>query len=183
MPLSEPAEREHLHTRSYEFQGYRRSDGLWDIEGRLVDTKGYKFDNNDRGVIQPGEALHDMQVRMTVDDRFVIRGVEATTNAGPYGVCPAIAENYRKLEGKRIATGWRKTLKDLFGGTEGCTHITELLGAMATVAFQTIYPVLAKEGKTRPAQGIRPLLIDSCHAFRSDGAIVQREWPEHYTGE
>lgn len=183
MPLSQPAAREHLHTRAYEFDGYRRADGLWDIEGRLVDTKGYTFENKERGQIPPGEALHDMEVRLTVDDRFVIREVEATTNAGPFGICPAIATNYKKLEGKRIATGWRKTLKELFAGTEGCTHITELLGAMATVAFQTIYPVLAKEGKVKPAPGKRPLLLDSCHAFKSDGPVVKREWPEHYTGE
>lgn len=183
MPLSEPAARERMHTRRYEFDGYRRDDGLWDIEGRIVDTKGYTFENKDRGAIPPGEALHDMEVRLTVDDRFVIRAVEASTNAGPYTVCPHVVANYRKLEGKRIATGWRKTLKELFAGTEGCTHITELLGAMATVAFQTIYPVLAREGKTRPAPGTRPLLIDSCHAFRADGPVVKREWPEHYTGD
>jgi hypothetical protein len=183
MPLSEPAEREQLHTRTYEFAGFRRTDGLWDIEGRIVDTKGYTFTNTERGEIQPGEPLHDMQVRLTVDDRFIVRAVEVCTNAGPFGVCPAIAANYWKLEGKRIATGWRKTLKELFAGTEGCTHITELLGAMATPAFQTIYPVLQKEGKIRSIQGSRPPLIDSCHAFRSDGPVVKREWPDHYTGD
>jgi len=26
-------------------------------------------------------------------------------------------------------------------------------------------------------------LIDSCHAFKSDGEIVRKQWPEHYTGE
>lgn len=183
MPLSPPAAREQLHTRSYEFGGYRRSDGLWDIEGRLVDTKGYPFQNKERGEIPPGEALHDMQVRLTVDDRFTIHAVEVTTEAGPFGVCPGITANYKKLEGKRLAMGWRKTLRQLFAGTEGCTHITELLGAMATVAFQTIYPVLAREGKTKPADGAKPALIGSCHAFRSDGRVVKREWPEHYTGE
>ena len=54
---------------------------------------------------------------------------------------------------------------------------------MATPAFQTIYPVLQKEGKIRSIQGSRPPLIDSCHALRSDGPVVAREWPEHYTGE
>lgn len=182
MPLSPPADREELHSRRYDFRGYRRADGLWDIEGRIVDTKGYPFENKDRGTIPPGEALHDMQVRLTIDEEFVVRDVEATTDAGPFHVCPAIAPNYRKLVGARVGSGWRRTLRDVVGGTEGCTHITEMLGAMATVAFQTLYPALARQGKLRPAPGKRPALIDSCHAFRGDGPIVRREWPRHYTG-
>ena len=55
MPLSPPAERERLHTRRYEFGGFRRKDGLWDIEGQLIDTKTYAFSNQYRGEIQSGE--------------------------------------------------------------------------------------------------------------------------------
>lgn len=182
MPLSQPTEREELHHRRYDFRGFRRADGLWDIEGRLCDIKAYPFENEDRGTIQPGEALHDMEIRLTIGEDFVVRDVEATTNSGPFHVCPAIAPNYRKLIGKRLGAGWRRTLRDEVGGTEGCTHLTEMLGAMATVAFQTLYPVLASEGKLKAASGRRPPLIDSCHAFRSDGPVVKREWPEHYSG-
>lgn len=182
MPLSPPAEREELHHRAYDFRGYRRSDGLWDIEGRIVDTKGYAFRNTERGTIAPGEPLHEMAVRLTLDDAFVIRAVEATTEAGPFGICPAVVETYRRLEGEQIGAGWRRTLKKLFAGREGCTHITELLGAMATVAFQTLYPVLQAEGKLAGSGGGRPALIDSCHALRADGPVVAREWPEHFTG-
>src|SRR3546814_4645690 len=61
MPLSPPVERTCLHNRTYDFHGYQRADGLWDIEGRIVDTKSYPFANQDRGEIPPGEALHDMR--------------------------------------------------------------------------------------------------------------------------
>ena len=85
----------------YAFDGFRRADGLWDIEGRIVDTKGYPFTNTERGEIQPGEPLHDMQVRLTVDDRFVVRGTSRSApTPGPFGVCPAIAANYKKLIGQ-----------------------------------------------------------------------------------
>lgn len=182
MPLSSPANREDLHQRRYDFRGYRRADGLWDVEGRIADTKSYGFANDDRAYIDPGEPLHDMEVRITLDDNFVVRDIEAVTHAGPFNTCPAIAPNYRKLIGKRMGAGWRRTLREVMGGTEGCTHITELLGAMATVAFQTVYPVLASEGKIKPVPGQKPPLIDSCHAFRSDGPVVAREWPDFYTG-
>lgn len=182
MPLPPPAEREHLHTRRYDFQGYRRADGLWDIEGRMTDTKSYAFTNRYRGEIRPGEPIHDMAVRLTIDEDFVVREAVAVTDAGPFAECPAIAANYRKLVGKRLAGGWRRQVRELFAGTEGCTHLSELLGGMATVAFQALYPALKAKGRTEPARG-RPPLIDSCYAFRSDGPVVEQTWPGYYTGD
>lgn len=182
MSLSAPVERTSVHARRYDFSGYRRADGLWDIEGRLVDTKSYGFSTRERGDIRPGEPVHEMVARLTIGDDFVVRAVEVSTLAGPFYECPAVAANYHRLVGERLGTGWRKALRQRLGGIAGCTHITEMLGAMATVAFQTIYPILAKEGKLKPAADRRPALIDSCHAFRSDGPVVEREWPRHYTG-
>ena len=43
MPLSPPAARDPLHTRRIEINGYRRADGLFDIEGRLTDTKPFRL--------------------------------------------------------------------------------------------------------------------------------------------
>ena len=57
MPLSAPVPRQLLHRRIVQCTGYRREDGLWDIEGQLVDTKAYSFPNEDRGgVIQAGDS-------------------------------------------------------------------------------------------------------------------------------
>jgi hypothetical protein len=41
MPLSSPQEREPLHSRDIVLRGYRRADGLYDIEAQLTDTKSY----------------------------------------------------------------------------------------------------------------------------------------------
>ena len=44
MPGLEPTvAREPLHRRSIEINGYKRADGLFDIEGHLVDTKPIDF--------------------------------------------------------------------------------------------------------------------------------------------
>ena len=67
MPLPNPEPRERLHTRRYEFNGYQRADGLWDIEGRMTDVKSYGFDNDYRGRIEAEEPLHDMRIRLTLD--------------------------------------------------------------------------------------------------------------------
>lgn len=183
MPLSPPAEREPLHERSYDFRGYRRADGLWDIEGRIVDTKSYGFDNAHRGRIEPGTPVHDMQVRLTLDDDFTIRAIEAVTDASPFGICPGATPNYARLVGVRIAPGWRNLLRDELGGTGGCTHITEMLMAIGTVAFQTIVALRDRERPPAPRpEGKRPRLLDSCHAFAADGPVVRQLWPEFWTG-
>ena len=54
MPLTEPVARELLHLRDIELRGYRRADGLFDIEATLQDTKSYAFSNAERG---PSSAL------------------------------------------------------------------------------------------------------------------------------
>ncbi|HXV24229.1 MAG TPA: DUF2889 domain-containing protein, partial [Alphaproteobacteria bacterium] len=178
--LSEPAKRRHLHTRTIIAEGYARDDGLWDIEGRLTDTKTYGFANRDRGRIEAGDPLHDMRVRLTVDLDLRIHRIEATTEASPYRICPDIAPNYRKLEGVVIGPGWRTRIRDVAGGREGCTHISELLGAMATAAYQTLYAERARRGAPPLAgEGKRPSWVDSCYALRAEGEVVRREWP-HY---
>ncbi len=182
MPLSPPAERKHLHSRRYDFRGYRRRDGLWDIEGRLTDTKTYAFGSRQRGEVAAGEPVHDMSVRLTIDDDFVVREAEAVTDAGPFADCPAIAPAYRRLVGRRIGSGWRRQVRELFAGREGCTHLSEMLGAMATAAFQTMYPVLRREGRAKPARGGNPL-VDSCYAFRSEGPLVQAAPPDRSFGD
>ena len=80
MPLSDPADRERLHDRRVHCAGFRRADGLWDIEGHLVDTKTYAFENIHRGTIEPGTPIHDMWLRITIDDELLIHAVEASTD-------------------------------------------------------------------------------------------------------
>ncbi len=181
MPLPPPVERQHLHTRTFQFSGYRRGDGLWDIDGHMTDIKTYGFKNDFRGEIGPEEPLHDMWIRLTLDDDFLVHDIEAATEAAPYQVCPQITPNFKKVIGVRVGRGWRQKIRERVGGVEGCTHLVELLGAMATVAFQTIYPVLAKTATAR-ASTQKPVLIDSCHAFRADGEVVKKTWPDFYTG-
>jgi Protein of unknown function (DUF2889) len=186
MPLSDPAPREEIHLRRVECRGYRRADGLWDIEGRITDTKTYGFNNELRGRIEPGDPVHDMWIRLTIDEELTVVSVEAKTDSAPFALCPDVAPNYAVLAGLRIGSGWTKAVKERLGGINGCTHLVELLGPVATTAFQTIYPLRERErielGLPAPRTGKRPPIIDTCHALRADGPIVKKRWPEFYTG-
>jgi Protein of unknown function (DUF2889) len=189
MPLSPASPRQHIHARQVHCRGYRRDDGLWDIEGHLTDTKTYAFDSDYRGRIEAGDPVHEMWVRLTVDDDLIVRGVEAVTDKSPFPICPAIAPNFTRLIGLSIRPGFLSKVRERLGGVEGCTHLVELMGPIATTAYQTIYPYrhrLTRQSGDAPPQPPkpkgRPRLIDTCHAFRSDGEIVKRLWPDHYTG-
>jgi hypothetical protein len=199
MPLSPPAVRERLHTRSIEINGYSRADGLWDIEAHLTDVKSFGNANYDRGYIPAGEPIHDMWIRLTIDDTMLIVGCEAISDLTPYAMCPHAAPNFSELEGLRIKAGFLREANHRVGGTAGCTHLRELLQQIATTAFQTINPAkvrreMQQRGTTdRPGSdktdaritekmGGAPKVLNTCLAYSADGPLVQRRWPHLYTG-
>ena len=157
-----------MHRRQVECIGYRRDDWLWDIEGHLVDTKSYDLKDLDRGPAPAGQPLHEMWLRLTVDDDLNVVGVEASTVWGPYDMCGDITPNFQVLKGLAIKAGWTQKTR-------------ELLGPMATTAFQTVYPLRARRERE---QGVRkrPRLLDSCHAWASDSPVIAKRHPEFYTG-
>lgn len=189
MPLPEPTSpRQHLHTRSIECAGYLREDGLWDIEAHLRDTKAYPFENAWRGTMHPGDPVHDMWLRLTMDDDFTIHEAEAVMDGHPFPICPGATPNYKRLVGERIGAGWNRRVRELLGGTDGCTHLREMAGTLATVAFQTIRPYKRHETQQRLEPGQqdpttkRPAQLNSCYAYDSRREVVQQWMPEFYTG-
>ncbi len=178
--LSAPGERELLHTRTVTCHGYRRADGLYDIEGHLVDSKSYDFSNRDRGgKIRAGESLHEMRVRITLDLSLTILDAEALTEWAPYRVCQNATASFKGIIGITIGPGWRQQVNRIIGRQSGCTHITELLSPMATTAYQTIGAEW-QEKNTGKSQDRPPPLLNTCYAYADDGPIIKREWPNWY---
>lgn len=180
MPLPPATPRKLLHTRVIDCRGYEREDGLWDIEGRLTDTKTYTWFN--RGGVRDlaaGEYAHDMSIRLTIDRDMVIQDAMAVTDAGPYTPCGDITPKFAQLKGKRIGRGWTKALREILGGALGCTHHWELLGRVASVAYQTTFSdrreELAKPGEV-------PYQFNTCHMYTADSIETLRLWPHMYTG-
>ena len=122
MALSQPtAKRESLHRRTIEICGYRREDGLFDIEGHLLDRKDVDM-KLASGQRKAGEPIHGMWLRITVDRTLTIVDAEAYTEHMPYlGACDVITPDYRKLVGLAIRPGYQQRVKELLGGVRGCT--------------------------------------------------------------
>jgi len=196
MPLLPPVGRQHLHTRRVTCQGFFREDGLWDIEGRITDEKSYEHANEWRGPLKPGDFVHDMSIRLTLNDRFTIVDVDAVTDKSPYRICGDVTPDFKKLIGLRVGGGFHREVRARLGGVHGCTHIVELLGPVATTAFQTISSGKARElerahrAKSDPAPQEdapskprrKPYVIDTCHAWAADGPVVKRWAPDFYSG-
>ena len=148
--LSPPVEREVQHFRDFQFAGYRRADGLFDIEGRMTDRKPYAFPNEWRGIVPVDDPLHDMRIRLTLDEHFLIHDVEVVTTASPYEICGAITPSFAALKGHHISKGWTRLLSEKFGGHHGCVHHVEMLRAMA------LYKRMEAEGAAEAAAALVP---------------------------
>lgn len=181
MPLPPAAPRSDVHGRVVECRGYRRDDGLWDIEGHLIDRKASPLAVPHGRLVAAGEPVHEMWVRLTVDDDLLVHDVVAVTDHAPYPACPSAADALSTLRGLRIAAGWTAAVRRRLAGRVGCTHLTELLGPVATTAYQTLAELRLARPDERDDRG-RPVRIDSCRAYAGDGDLVRRRWPEHFTG-
>ena len=93
-----------------------------------------------------------MKVRVTVDRDMKVHAAEALTISGPYAVCPTANDVFDSLVGLTIGPGWRRRVTDAIGGRHGCTHITELMGVVGTIAYQTRYGEDARRRRLRSAR-------------------------------
>ncbi|MDR3220728.1 MAG: DUF2889 domain-containing protein [Candidatus Accumulibacter sp.] len=174
MPLPPvTAARTRKNRRSITFEGFRRDDGLWDLEGRLVDVKDHDIELRG-GVCRRGEPIHDISVRVTIDRAMNVIDVAASADYTPFsGICERIVPDYRRIVGLNLFKGFLKAVKTLFGDTRGCAHLNELLMALPTAAFQTFAgDVEADEEK--------PFHLDRCHALSTDSETVRRHYPRWF---
>jgi hypothetical protein len=173
LPVTE-VERELTHTRRVRYEGYKRSDGLWDIEGHITDVKNHDFQLK-TGVRRAGLPVHDMWIRVTIDRSFTIVDAQACSDSVPYpGACETIAPAYKALVGLSLIKDFRRKTRELLGGVRGCTHLTEMLGGLPTAAIQTF----AGEQREERGDGRKPFQLDQCHALETTTETVRTLYPK-----
>jgi hypothetical protein len=177
LPVTE-VERELLHTRRVRYEGYKRADGLWDIEAHLTDIKNHDY-RLKTGVRRAGQPVHSMWLRLTIDREFNVVDAAASSEAVPYpGGCETIAPAYRALVGLNLVRHFRLKANELLGGVRGCTHLTEMLAGMPTAAIQSF----AGEMKEEQDDGSKPFQLDQCHALETSTETVRVWYPKWYRG-
>ena len=178
MPLPPPAARRHVHTRRVQCDGFLREDGLWDIEASLIDDKPYAYDDFERGRRQPGEPVHKMSIRLTVDDHLVIRKAVAAMDDVPYPTCHDVPPRIEALVGMKLGGGWRAAVRERLPKRMACTHLTELIGPAITTLFQSMSAKSFEEGGERKAMEQKPYFIDGCWSWRADGPALKKFFPQ-----
>ena len=180
MPLAHPDTRREIHHRVIDMRAYARDDGLYDVEARLIDTKSFPFQRESSPEPVPaGQALHDLCIRMTVDDDYVVRNIEAASDVTPWDLCREAEATLAVLVGERIARGWSAKVKERLRGAASCTHLMEMLIPMATTALQGIRGLHPERARSFNADG-SPRKLDTCYAYGRQREVVKLLWPEHY---
>ena len=67
LPL--PSSRQLLHNRNIQLACYEREDGLFDVEGHLVDTKPFDLVLSTARRKNAGAPIHDMRLRLPLMTR------------------------------------------------------------------------------------------------------------------
>ena len=188
MPVLLPAdpELELLHTRTYDVQSYRKDEQTMMIRGAVRDVKpaGLMLADDPDPL-----TIHHMIVEIDVTlPAMDITRAEVVFEERPHMLCTAIVPHYEKLVGLSIARGFTHKVRELFGGPRGCTHVTALLQAMAPVANQSRFSLMASSRRAALAaagesgamsaptvEQRRAMMagnLNTCHVWDEDGDMV-----------
>jgi hypothetical protein len=178
LPTAAP-ERQLKHRRSLDVQIYARGNGLWEVDARLIDTKT-RDTAMAGGVRHAGEPIHEMLLRLVVDEELNILEAGSETLWMPYpGHCENHGDAYASLVGLNLLRGFRLKVLERLRGVQGCTHLTELTQVLPTAVIQAFAGEVIDTREGSPL-GEAPFQIDRCHALRADGDVVRQYYPRWY---
>jgi hypothetical protein len=173
--------RKHLHRRAVQMDGYLRDDGLWDLEAELKDTRSYPSEGYERGELAPGDPVHHICVRLTVDHDLLVKNAAFEMKSIPFGHCQGAAANPQALVGMTLGRGWRRTVDERMKGVQGCSHLRELLYTLPTLAMQTLTPYreahMPELGAPRGADGA-PFYLNQCRSWSFESPVVAKLYPQ-----
>jgi hypothetical protein len=210
MSLSPPVPRQLRHSRAIRADAYERADGLWDIEACLTDVKPRDVPLAS-GVRPKGLPIHELWLRITIDRKLNVVDAQASSAWVPYpGLCETANPAYRALIGLNLFQNFRRDAARLLGGTQGCTHLTELCAVLPSAAIQAfagdVWNTTDKSpegnsGESKPGspgaaetegslvetqQALThsndnpPFQLGRCSTLRFDGEAVRQFYPRWY---
>jgi len=179
LPAAAP-QRQLKHRRQIDVQVFARGDGLWEVDATLSDVKTRVAQMAD-GPRPPGTPIHDMLLRLVVNQRLDIVEAGSETRWMPYaGHCDEHGDAYASLVGLNLLDKFRERLRERVGGVLGCTHITELAQVLPTAVVQAFAgEVIDTRGTAEGAA--KPFQLDRCHALRSGGEVVRLHYPRWHS--
>ena len=176
--------RELHHHRQIDLRFYHRADGLYEVEGTLTDQKTVPFKRQlSEEPTPPGAFIHDITVTLVFDGDLRVLDAKAQMRTTPFDICPQAENTLAPLVGLTMTKGWNKNVRELLGGQQSCTHIMELMGPLATTAFQGLAPLRLAIINGPEGEALRQRKVDSCYAYGGTRSVVQRLWPQLHRDE
>ncbi len=165
-----------VHTRNIEVMTYDYDGQRMIVEGILRD---YRFQESHTitGATFPAGVIHHMAIRLLVNSsNLVIEDIDVDQMTVPREVCRETIDCLAPIKGLTITKGFTAKVKKLAGGNKGCTHLVELILAMAPAAIQGFG---AHQSQRPPnydpdrARLIMQFLVNTCRIWREDGPFVE----------
>ena len=177
--LSTPCSpRKVAHTRTIQLEAFEREDGLLDLEALLEDSKPEHFTTMTRD-FPCGIPIHLIAIRLTVNKAMDVIEAEAQMHRTPLPqTCPGAELNIERLVGANLLQGFRKEVSKRIPASDRCSHVSELAALLPTLAIQTMMKEQAAKEVRGTAPTTRPLKIGGCHAWREDGPVVLKYYPQ-----
>jgi hypothetical protein len=165
-----------LHTRNIEVT-------IYDYDGQRIIAEGFFKDDRFAktqlitGETFPDGVIHHMAIRLLVNcSNFLIEDIDVDLLSVPRPVCRETIDSLVPIKGLSISKGFTSKVKKIVGGTKGCTHLVELLLAMAPVVFQGFAAHQSQQPSAFDSDQAKMMfrsLVGTCHAWREDGPVVE----------
>lgn len=167
---------EKLHTRGIEITTYAHDDQRIIIEGslkddRLVESYSFTGEKFFSGVI------HHMTIRLLINcSNLVIEDVNVEMTSVPRDICRETIDCLEPIKGLIVTKGFIAKVKKIAGGKRGCTHLVELLQAMAPAAIQGFAAYRSRKQMAYDPERVKMVLaflVDTCRIWREDGPLME----------
>jgi hypothetical protein len=167
---------EKLHTRKIEVTTYAYDGQRIIVEGRLKDDR-FQESYTATGETFPKGAIHHMAIRLLLNcSDLLIEDVEVDMIAVPRVVCRETIDCLASIKGLTITKGFTSKVKKIAGGNKGCTHLVELLTAMAPAIVQGFAAHQTQKSSAFNADQAKMMfqfLLNTCRAWHEDGPFVE----------
>ncbi|MDL2268468.1 DUF2889 domain-containing protein [Desulfosarcina sp. OttesenSCG-928-A07] len=164
-----------IHTRTLAvdiFEG--ASPDTLVIEGALQDRRHMDTHFPD-GKVNPPYVVHHMVIRMAIHlPENTITDIEVDMPTIPNADCIDTKNSLEPIIGLRVAAGFMSAVRKRIPRKDGCTHLLELLTAMAPAVFQGAWS--ARVSRPIDSETFRRMsggLKNTCYAWREEGELVR----------
>jgi hypothetical protein len=170
--------KELIHSRTISINCYETDAERLIVEGVLTDERFFPyFIRRLRETCEAGP-IHRVALTMELTlPEMKIVSIMAQMPVVPDPGCRDIMESVNQLEGHFIRPGFTTEVRNLFGKTSGCLHLTNLILAMSSAAIQGLWSYLSRmrKGAVSTLSEIDgSMLIDSCHMWRKEGHFAEK---------